>query len=215
MPKPTQYLADFELTTLVRRVTYPDSTQGWEPLWLQSGDSRGLAVFVSALDAEIYRQQAQVGGSLGWQRLPLARFDLLEHIKNLDGRLYCQMVFGFGASMSGELAIRNGKPRVHLVPLPFELATDTQPPITFYFDAWVFNFMREQWALLSAPDYATQVERMNEATDTELAATATHALRAVAHFNSTGEDPDWGVYAPEIGIWRFGPDELRQKTNLH
>ena len=76
MPEPTHYLADFELTTLVRPVIYPDGTKGWEPLWFNAGDASGLAVFVSALDAEIYRQQAMASDSAGWRRIPLAGFDV-------------------------------------------------------------------------------------------------------------------------------------------
>jgi hypothetical protein len=215
MPDATRYLADFQLTTLVRPESYADGTKGWEPLWFQAGDTSGLAVFVSALDAEIYRQQAMADGRVGWSRVALDRFDLLAHIRSLDGMLYCQMVIGFVASMSGGLALREGLPRPRLVPLPFELSVDTPAPVTFHFNVWVFNFMREQWALVGAKNYAEQVESMNAASNAELAATATHALRSVTHTNTTDDDHDWCIYEPQTGAWIFGPDESRQAANLH
>ena len=49
---------------------------------------------------------------------------------------------------TGRLAVRKGLPR--LVPLHFELSVETPPSVTFHFNAWVFNFMREKWALVGA-----------------------------------------------------------------
>ena len=90
----TEYLADFELTTLVRGVDVTCGAKGLEPLWFQGSDEKGLAVFVSALDAELYRQFAISSGSSGWTRVPLAKFGLFEHVKTAGGRLACQLTFG-------------------------------------------------------------------------------------------------------------------------
>lgn len=59
----TDYLADFELTTLVRPIVLASGAGGREPLWFEGGDERGLAIIVSVLDAEIYRRFAIASGS--------------------------------------------------------------------------------------------------------------------------------------------------------
>lgn len=215
MTDPTDYLADFELTTLVRPIILANGA-GWrEPMWFQGGDERGLAIFVSALDAEIYRRFAIANGSSGWLRLPLSRFDLLDHVKALGGRLSCQVVFGFGASTSRELDTRDGLPRPLLVSVPFEVELDTPPPVTFQFNAWIFDFIREQWALVGPEGYAAQVESMNVANDAQLLAAAESAQQGVRARSAAGEEHDWCLYAPEAGTWHFGPTELRQTAHLH
>jgi hypothetical protein len=144
-------------------------------MWLQGGDERGLAIFVSALDAEIYRRFAVANGSSGWRRLPLSRFDLLDHVKARDGHLSCQVVLGSGASTSHELETRNGLPRPIRVSVPIEVELGTPPPITFQFNPWIFEFIREQWALVGPEGYADQVESMNVANDAQLVAAAESA----------------------------------------
>ena len=77
--------------------------------------------------------------------------------------------------------MRAGLPRPRLIPFAFELPSETQPPVTFHFNAWVFDFMREQWARVGAQDHAAQVESMNTATGAELMATAKRALSVGAY----------------------------------
>lgn len=215
MTDPTDYLADFELTTLVRHATLVDGPDWQESMWLQDGDERELSIFVSALDAEIYRQFAVANGSSGWRRLPLSRFNLLDHVKALDGHLSCQVVFGFGASTSHELETRIGLPRPILVSVPFEVELDTPPPVTFQFNAWIFEFIREQWALVGPEGYADQVESMNVADDAQLVAAAESARQGVRSRSASVEDHDWCLFAPEAEAWHFGPTELRQAAHLH
>jgi hypothetical protein len=105
MTTTTHYFADFELTTLVRPMLDRKRKKVFDPFWLGGSEGSGLGLFVSALDAEIFRQML-IGCGENWLRMPLADFDLLGHIQDMDGRLECNVVFGFSASLSGELAVR-------------------------------------------------------------------------------------------------------------
>jgi hypothetical protein len=212
----TAYFADFELTTLVRTVSTANGRNGREPLWFQGGNEQGLAIFASALDAEIYRQFAILNGSSGWERIPLARFALAELINAAGGRLSCQLTFGFSATVSGELDTRGeGLPRPLLVPVLFEVQSETSTAITFQFQSWIFEFIRKQWAVIGPENYAAQVESMNTASDAELAALAKYATKGVSSRKTSAEAHDWCLYAPEGRAWHFGPTELRQVGHLH
>lgn len=218
-PDTTDYYADFELTTLVRQVAYPDGTIGQEPLWLECGAIQGLALFVSALDAELYRQLAHDSGGVGWRRVPLARFDLLRHVLRLDGQLYCNIVYGFSAAPGARLATRDGLPRTILVQAGLEVPLDAVEPVNFDFAAQVFDFIRRQWTLL-ADDYPAQVEVLNAASAAELTAVAARALDAIARHDMDDDDDEddgrgWCVYAPDAKAWRFGSGDVRVPARLH
>ncbi len=219
-PDTTDYYADFELTTLVRQVAYSDGTIGQEPLWLECGAIQGLALFVSALDAELYRQLAHASGSIGWRRVPLARFDLLQHVLRLGGQLYCKIVYGFSAAPGARLATREGLPRTILVQAGLEVPLDAVEPVNFDFAAQVFDFIRQQWAPL-ADDYPAQVKVLSAASETELAAVAAHALDTIACLeiddgNDDGDDGrGWCIYSPGAKAWCFGSAELRVPAQLH
>lgn len=215
----TSYLAEFKLTALVRRVIDSQGNQGWEPLWLGCPDSgRGLAVFVSALDAEIYRQGAINAGSDGWMRVPLSHFGLAEHVHQNGGHLICQMVFGFVASLQGEMVTFNDLPRLCMVPVGFDLQGSNDSAVTFSFNPLVFDFMREQWLRLDEGSDADHAASMNDATDAELNHLAARALCAIQTAEVCHQRPqanDWCIYAPGKSRWYFGPEELRNKASLH
>lgn len=130
MSASTDYISDFLLTVLVRQSKTADGSPWLEPLWLKAGESRGLAVFVSALDAEIYLQAVAATDGPAWRRVQLDDFDLLDHIKGQGGELHCHIIFGFSASMTGRLATRSGLPRPRLVTVTFDVSMDSLPPIT-------------------------------------------------------------------------------------
>lgn len=212
----TDYYADFELTTLVRRAEFASGKEWCEPLWFKSGCESGLAVFVSALDAEIYRLAAAKQGHIGWERLPLSNFDLLAHIKEMGGSLSCRIVFGFGASLSRELSAgTSGAPRPLLVPALFEVGPAADRPISFQFEAWIFEFMRQQWSLIGPEDYPAQVEAMNTSCDSELSQAAAQAINSIVLHEATDTDHDWCLFSPSTASWHFGPTELRQAQHIH
>lgn len=215
MTDPTTYLADFELTTLVRTVGISNGITGKEPLWFQGGNEKGLTIFASPLDAEIYRQFAVSSESIGWKRASLAQFDLLEHIKAAGGHLSCQLTCGFSATMSGELHTQEGLVRPLLVPVSFDAPPETPAPVTFRFQNWISEFIRQQWAVIGPSNYAAQVECVNAAPDAELVELAKYAKE---HINSSDTKPeihDWCLFDPESQSWHFVPTELRQNSQLH
>ena len=127
----------------------------------------------------IANSQLQMEAAVG-NHCPLSSFNLLDHVKALDDHLSCQVVFGFGASTSHELEKRIGLPCPILVSVPFEVELDTPPPVTFQFNAWIFEFIREQWALVGSEGYTDQVESMNVADDAQLVAAAESARQVSA-----------------------------------
>ena len=171
-------------------------------------------MFVSALDAEIYCRNL-LTRERGWRRLQLSQIDLAQMLQDMGGEMYCQMVFGFAATPHGALALRDGYLRPMFVPLHFELNKQEGNSITFSFNKWVFDFMRDQWRIIGATDYPEQLERLSEGEDHAICQLADAAWRcAVTTMVKQGSD-DWGVYMPGANVWKYGPSELRQPNNLH
>lgn len=216
MGKPSKYISDFELTTLIRPSPQGDGAERWEPLWMKGRDDSGLAIFVSALDAEIYRQaEIAGGGGSNWQRVPLAHVDLLGQVAGQGGTLVCQMIFGFSAASHGNLATRCGSPRTRLVPIAFDVAINPESAATFNFEGWVFDYIREQWAIVGARQHAERIESINRASDAYLVETADSALNCVTRVEAPGRPQAWCVYSPDSGSWLFGTDQAAQPRSLH
>jgi hypothetical protein len=212
----TRYIADFELTTLIRPSPRGQGDERWEPLWMKGREDSGLAIFVSALDAEIYRQaEIAAGGDRNWRRIPLAHVDLLDQVAAQGGTLVCQMIFGFSAASPGNLATRAGSPRTRLVPMAFDVAINQPSSATFNFEGWVFDYMREQWAIVGAKQHAERIESINRESDNYLVNTADNALNCITRVDAPGRPHAWCVYSPDAGIWLFGPDQVPRPGRLH
>jgi hypothetical protein len=211
----TKYISDFQLTTLVRPSPRAPENERWEPLWMKGREDSGMAIFVSALDAEIYRQaEIAAGGDKNWRRVPLAHVDLLHHVAQ-SGMLVCQMIFGFSAAAPGNLATRSGSPRTRLVPMSFDVSINPPSSATFNFDSWVFDYIREQWENVGAKQHADRIESINRESDRYLVSTADSALNSITRVDAPGRPNTWCVYSPEAGTWLFGADEVRQQRQLH
>jgi hypothetical protein len=212
----TKYISDFELTTLIRPSPQGQGDERWEPLWMKGRDDSGLALFVSALDAEIYRQaEIAAGGDSNWRRVALAHLDLLDQLVAQGGTLVCQMIFGFSAASPGNLATRSGSPRTRLVPMSFDVAINPPSSATFSFDGWVFNYIREQWAMVGATQHADRIGSINRAGDAYLANTAHKALNCITRVDAPGRPHTWCVYSPDAGTWLFGPDQASRHAHVH
>jgi hypothetical protein len=210
----TQYIADFPLWVVARVKELSGSLAKIETAWLKSGEAEGPALFVSALDAEIYCRN-RLMHEPGWQRLPLEKIDLPQMIRSMGGELYCQMVFGFGATTNGELSLRDGHLRPMFVPLHFELSKRDRDPITINFDKWVFDFMRDQWRIIGAAGYADYLERVSEGDGQIIDQLADAAWRDATTTMVLQDSEDWGVYIPGASTWKYGPREMRQAGKLH
>jgi len=212
----TDYVSEFHLTTLVHAHANPDRTVHLAPLWIGGQHGSGLALFVSALDAEIFRHAfIEAKGNMGWRRLPLANFDLLGHVKESGDYLICRVIFGFFTTPDGKLATHSGIIPARLVPTDFKVDAETRHT-TFLFPEWLFSFIREEWARIGADGYASQLEKINTASDSALMKNAVLALERATRVETKGPESHWGIYSPEGGKWHFGPcesDQARQAAN--
>jgi hypothetical protein len=201
----TDYIAPFHLTTLVR---------GSHPLWLGAGDhGSGMALFVSALDAEIYRHALIAGeGNPGWRRVPLADFDLRQMVRNHGGRFDGSIVFGFGATTSGQLATRGSVVRTRIVPLWRDPNPDGAEATGFHFPDWCFDFIQKQWTGIGAECHAEEVAATNLEKDSRIMTRAALALalERIVRAESHGPSERWCVYSPQAGKWRTGPSDPGQ-----
>lgn len=210
----TQYMADYPLWVVARYHKRGGGMMEIETTWLKNGEIQGPAVFVSALDAEIYCRNL-LAREKGLRRMQLGQIDLAQMFHGMGGEMYCQMVFGFAAMAHGALALRNGYLRPMFVPLHFELNNKKGAPVTFNFNSWVFDFMREQWTIIGAADYPEQLGRLGEGDDHAVDRLADAAWQCMATTTAQQDSDDWGVYIPGANAWKYGPRELRQTNNLH
>lgn len=209
----TAYISEFRLWVLAR--PWPKPSDGHETSWIRTRDGDGPAVFVSALDAEIYRQNTHVKGEPAWQRCPLEAIDLAQMAVQLGGSISCHMAFGFSANPSGHLTLRDGHLRPLCISLPFDLGLGPKRPITFNFNQWVFDHMCAQWEIIGAGNHADVVERTNELDDATIREQALKALIVAPTTGDWEQGGDWAIFMPEPQRWQFGPQALRQVANLH
>src|SRR5579864_4969847 len=86
----TRYIAPFGLTALLRP---SKAGQPVESLWVGGEGECGIVLFVSALDAEIYRLHARTIGE-EWVRHPLEAIGFQSTVEHL-GQAWTHLVFAF------------------------------------------------------------------------------------------------------------------------
>lgn len=206
----TDYVSEFSLTALVHAHASSDKTVELAPLWIGGGRVHGMALFVSALDAEIFRHSLIAArGNNGWRRLPLANFDLLKHIKESGGYLICNVIFGFTATQDGKLATRSGTIPYRFIPTDFRVTPNTDHT-TFLFPEWLFKFIQAEWAKIGAESHTAELDALNTANDSVIMENAVLALDRATPVESKGPESHWGVYSQAGGGWHFGPRESGQ-----
>lgn len=209
----TAYMAEFRLWVIAR--PWSNQSDGHETSWIRTRDGDGPAVFVSALDAEIYRQSIHIEREPAWQRCPLEAIDLAQMAAELGGSILCHMAFGFSANPSGQLTLRDGNLRPLCISLPFDLGPGPKRPITFNFNQWVFDHMCAQWEIIGAGNHPSVLERINELDDATLREKALKALSVAPTSGEWEHGGDWAVFMPDLLRWHFGPQAQRQVGNLH
>ncbi|PLZ04154.1 hypothetical protein CY652_00235 [Burkholderia sp. WAC0059] len=203
----TDYIAPFALWLVVRRHYCRDGTLFVEPAWVGGGMHLGPAIFVSRIHAEVYatlrNEHHARGDTNNWHCTPLQAFDLREHVREMDGRLNCQMVFGFCMDVAGALIVANGAPLLRYVELPFEVANDVERA-KFNFNQRVFDFMRLQWADIGAAGFESTLDCVDSMEGVALGRLVRAALADVA---LTHDDHGhslvghWAVYLPDLAQW--------------
>jgi len=211
----TRYLAPFGLTALLRP---PENLgQAVDSFWIGSQGESGIVLFLSALDAEIYRLQALSHGEK-WVCHPLETIGLQRSVMQL-GQAWTNLVFGFNANAYRHLTL--GPSGCLLLPYFPECFGPLDRPsesLTFEFSTSLFETIEHQWALTGASHYAETVRRLNGLGATRAGAVELHGLaeRAsnLAKLGPIGESPDeltdWAVFSPDADAWCFGPNQRRQ-----
>lgn len=202
----TQYIAPVSLWLVARRRML-ETGLFIEPAWVGDGTQNGPAIFVSRILAESYAHLRNKyhgdDDSNNWKVIGLHEFDLLEHAHGIDGPLYCQMTFGF-SNEDAERLICITAPRIRYVPLPFRISKDAEG-VTFSFNQWAFDFMREQWTGLGLPEFEQELEatdEMDDASFDKLLKTAIARLDVCRE--PSGKDGPWSVFSIKRDEWVAG-----------
>lgn len=216
----TNYISDYGLSLVVRTIRRGNDTAWTEPTWVGAEDRSGPLLFVSPIEAEIFRilrnsrDSDDPQESNNWRRISLSKFDLYQHVIDCDGKLECMLAFGFSATLEGQLLGPRGVPRTLHVPIPFTVPKGSARP-TFSFTGWVFDFMREQWKIIGATSYADQLDDLNSLDNDTINALTKEAISQVSFTKYEPDVTDWGVFLPDTKQWKMGPPEERQKKFSH
>jgi hypothetical protein len=204
----TRYVAPFGLTAL-SRPRKPGQPVG--SLWVGGERDFGIVLFVSALDAEIYRLHARTIGE-EWVRHPFETTDFQQTVEHL-GQAWTHLAVGFNANTGRQL--RRG-PQGSLALLTFRARfrplEEPAWPVTFRFRPRMFEEIEKQWTRVSGTDHAQGVSRINRLGATqagavelgELAERALKATRLGAVGESRRDQTGWALFSPEAGTWCYG-----------
>lgn len=208
------------MSLVVRTIRRGDDSNWTEPTWGGATERSGPLLFVSPIDAEIFRilrssrESDDPRESNNWRRIALSKFDLYQHVVDCDGQLECMLSLGFSTTLEGEVLTPTGAPRTVHVPMPFTVPEGSPRP-TFSFNGWIFDFMREQWKIIGATNYADQLEDLNLLDSETVNALAKEIINQVSFTKHVPDITDWGVFLPDVKQWKTGPPEKRQKKLTH
>ena len=217
MSNKTEYIAPFTLWLVVRKRFRSDGLFV-EPAWVGDAECSGPVVFASRIHAHVYatlrNTYHQKDDSNNWNAIPLHEFDLLDHVRALDGRVNCQMAFGFCTDATGALIVAKGAPRLRYANMPFEIPNDMDA-VTFNFNQWVFDFMREEWASNGASSIEhtfDQIDGLDAAAFSRVAAVAV----ANARITRDGTNQErWTAYHPGLEQWVSAETPGHRSSVLH
>ncbi|VVD31773.1 hypothetical protein [Paraburkholderia dioscoreae] len=214
----TQYIAPVSLWLVVRK-RFTGTGLFIEPAWVGDGTQNGPVIFTSHILAAVYAHMRNKyhsnDDSDNWRVMSLQAFDLLEHVRDCGGKLWCMMAFAAVLEDASSLIVKTGAPRIRYVPLGFESPKDTEI-VTFSFDQWVFDYMRDEFRSIGLPDYEMQLEVVDEMDDATLALTLKYATERINVCREPSERKAslWGVYDPDAGVW-VSAEETDRKPAKH
>ena len=203
-------------------IVAPASTpgDGVDSLWIGGQGHSGIVFFVSALDAEFYRLHSLTIGQQ-WVRHPLEQIGFQHSVEAL-GKAHVNLVFAFNANTRHELSVGpDGSLSLPAYPETFGPLRYPGEPVTFRFDAKLFETMNDRWSLMGQPDHAATIAKMNALATTQdggvqLMQIAEAALKA-ATFAPIGEASheriDYATFSPDTYSWSFGPSHARDQTH--
>ncbi len=210
MSAKTHYIAPLSLWIVVRQ-RFLETGQFIEPAWVSSSenDLSGPVIFVSRVLAETYvhlrNAHYDSDDSGNWKVIALQDFNLLAHAHDLDGPLHCMITFGFSME-DAESVICVSAPRLRYVPLSFSIPRESEA-ITFSFNQWVFDFIKDEWKTLGLLEFEQELEEVDEldanALD-RLIKTATARLRVCV--KPSGHEGPWAVFSTRQEVWIAGQE---------
>lgn len=215
----TEYIAPLSLWLVVRKRFYKSGVF-IEPAWTGSRepDVQGPVLFVSRVHAEVYaymrNQYHSKDDSGNWKVISLQDFDLLGHAHGLDGKLYCQMAFGFSMADENSMLVATGAPRVRYVPLPFEIPKE-QGKVTFSFNQWVFDFMNEEWASIDSKEFEKALGLVDEMNDADASRVAKEAIARIEVSRTERQPGLWGIYDSARESWVVNSETIFHDKSLH
>jgi len=216
----TEYISPMSLWLVVRK-RFLSTGLFIEPAWIGHSEATGPVIFTSRILAAVYAHMRNKyhgnDDSDNWRVMPLQEFDLLDHIRQCDDTLWCMMAFEDASSMVVQL----GAPRIRYVPLKLTLTTDSDE-ITFSFNQWVFDFIRDEFKSIGLPGYEQRLEVMDEMDAATFALTLKYAVERVNVCREPVEPEKniWGVYDSDAGMWISSkklicPHFVHQESIIH
>ncbi|BCM12955.1 hypothetical protein MAFF241648_21450 [Ralstonia solanacearum] len=215
----TEYIAPLSLWLVVRKRFFKSGVFV-EPAWTGSHEPKvqGPVLFVSRVHAEVYaymrNKYHSKDDSGNWRVISLQDFDLLEHAHGIDGKLYCQMAFGFTMADEHSMLVATGAPRVRYVPLPFDIPKD-EKRITFSFNQWAFDFMNEEWASIGSSELEKSLAHVDEMTETDAFRVAKEAIAKIDVSRTNTDAELWGAYDCIKESWVVGDTTQFHDKSLH
>ncbi|KVV20873.1 hypothetical protein WK78_26555 [Burkholderia cepacia] len=215
----TEYIAPLSLWLVVRKRFYKSGVF-IEPAWAGSHEPKiqGPVLFVSRIHAEVYaymrNKYHSKDDSGNWKVIALQDFDLLEHAHGVDGKLYCQLAFGFAMADQHSMLVATGAPRVRYVPLPFDV-DKKETRVTFSFNQWAFDFMNEEWASIGGGDFEASLSLVDEMKPADVSRVANEAIAKIGVGREFVKDGLWGVYDSSEQAWIVGAETPYHDKSLH
>jgi hypothetical protein len=206
----TEYISPVSLWLVVRK-RYKSTGLFIEPAWVGCEDAKGPVIFTSRILAAVYADMRnkfyQQGDSNNWRIIPLQEFDLLKHARDCGGELWCMMTFGLVMEDATSIIVATGAPRVRYVPFHFQPPTDTDD-ITFLFNQWVFEFIRDEFKSIGLPTHEARLEAVDEMDDATFTQTLKNAIERVnvCRKPTKRDSSFWGAYCPNVGMWVSGEE---------
>jgi hypothetical protein len=204
----TQYISPISLWLVVRK-RFLDTGLFIEPAWVGDSEAQGPVIFTSRILAAVYvHMRNKYHGqddSNNWRVMPLQAFDLMGHARECgcDSTLWCMMAFGVVFEDANSMVVSLGAPRIRYVPHKFTLSTGNDK-VTFSFNQWIFDFIRDEFKSIGLPRYEQQLEALDEMDD------VTFERVNICREPTEQEEGEgiWGVYDPDAGVWVSGEEVI-------
>ncbi len=215
----TEYIAPLSLWLVVRKRFFKSGVFV-EPAWVGSHEPKvqGPVLFVSRIHAEVYaymrNKYHSKDDSGNWRVISLQDFDLLEHAHGIDGKLYCQLAFGFSMADRDSLLVATGAPRVRYVPLPFDIPKKERQ-VTFSFNQWAFDFMNEEWASIGSSTFEKSLAHVDELSEEDYGKVSKVAIAKLNVARQESTEGLWSAYDALNETWLVGTEAEHVDRSLH